>query len=506
MIRGRKPVKRRPRLREGELSKVEHLARIGAWRWDPKRDEVTWSKELYRIAGRNPREPAPTYKEHPDLFTPDSWERLQCAVEETLRNGKPYELDLEMVRPDGTSRWIMAHGEAERDAKGRIRGLRGTARDITERSKIVDALRESEQRFRLVANSAPVLIWKAGTDKGCTYFNQPWLEFTGRPVEDELGYGWAKGVHPEDLSQCLETYNKAFDQHRPFRMEYRLRRYDGQYRWILDTGVPRFNTDGSFAGYIGSAVDISDRKKAAEALSSVNQRLIEAQEQERRRIARELHDDINQRLGLVAIDLQNMAKTVALDARDDLPNKISQLFNSIMEIAQDVQALSHRLHSSKLEVLGVVAAMRAFCQELSEQQKVKIKFTHEKMPDSMPEAISICLFRILQEGLLNAVRHSGVKRFEAHLESTENQVQLTIRDEGEGFDPEAVESNRGLGLVSMRERVALAGGTISITSKPKEGTEVRVRVRIPDAERRETRKADRRSSLATSTVASTRTR
>src|SRR4029077_315129 len=121
---------------------------------------------------------------------------------------------------------------------------------------------ESEARFRLVANTAPVMIWMSGPDRLWTYFNQPWLEFTGRSTEAELGNGWAEGIHPEDSEKCLETYTKAFDQRQSFQMEYRLRRHDGEYRWIFDLGVPRWNADGSFAGYIGSCLDDTERKRA----------------------------------------------------------------------------------------------------------------------------------------------------------------------------------------------------------------------------------------------------
>jgi PAS domain S-box-containing protein len=135
---------------------------------------------------------------------------------------------------------------------------------------------ESEERFRLVGDTAPVLIWMSGNDRLCTYFNKPWLEFTGRSLEQELGNGWAEGVHPDDLRRCLDTYKQSFDRREKFRMEYRLRRHDGEYPWILDVGVPRFNEDGSFVGYIGIGVDVTDRKRAEEALQQAN-RGLEAQ-------------------------------------------------------------------------------------------------------------------------------------------------------------------------------------------------------------------------------------
>src|SRR6516165_7010353 len=139
-------------------------------------------------------------------------------------------------------------------------------RDITERHCAEEAVRESEQRFRLVADTAPVLMWMSGTDKLCTYFNKYWLDFTGRSIEEELGNGWVEGIHPDDLERCLDTYKRSFDRREGFRMEYRLRRHDGQYRWILVIGVPRFNQDGSFAGYIGSCIDVTERMKAEHRL------------------------------------------------------------------------------------------------------------------------------------------------------------------------------------------------------------------------------------------------
>jgi PAS domain S-box-containing protein len=336
-------------------------------------------------------------------------------------------------------------------------------------------VRESEERFRLVANTAPVMIWMAGTDRLCTYVNQPWLEFTGRPLDAELGNGWVDGLHNEDLKRCLETYSQAFEQRQSFEMEYRIRRNDGEYRWILDTGVPRFNSDGTFAGYIGSCLDITDRKLAEEALTSVGRRLIEAHEEERTWIARELHDDIVQRIALLAIELERWDHDIlgsVVDKHEYLQHTRQRLF----ELGTDIQALSHRLHSSKLEYLGLVATAKSFCHESSEQRNVRIEFSHSDVPATIPKEVSLCLFRVLQEALQNAVKHSADQNFRVEVRGTKEGISLAVRDSGIGFDWKDAMNRRGLGLISMRERLRLVNGELSIQSEPGRGTTVLARV------------------------------
>jgi len=343
------------------------------------------------------------------------------------------------------------------------------------RIRIQTARRESEERFRLLASTVPVLIRMSGTDKLCAYFNKFWLDFTGRTLESEVGNGWLKSVHPDDAPSCQDTYTRAFDRREAFRMEYRLRRHDGEYRWMLDIGAPRFNPNGSFAGYIGSALDITDHKKAQEALSSVSRRLIEAQEEERRYIARELHDDINQSVALLAIELQKLQDALP-ESSVACRSQTVELSKRTLDISKEVQSLSHRLHSSKLELLGVVAAMKSFCNELSAQQEVEISFVHSDVPRSLPREVSLCLFRVFQEALHNAVKHSGVRHLEANLRGVQGAILLTVRDSGVGFNVQEVIKDHGIGLISMRERVSLVKGTISIASKPTAGTEINVRI------------------------------
>jgi PAS domain S-box-containing protein len=350
-------------------------------------------------------------------------------------------------------------------------------RDVTALKEAEMAARESESRFRHVADNAPVMIWMSGLDKLCTYFNRTWLVFTGQPSDLEMGNGWTRGVHSEDLERCMGTYTSAFERRQPFEMEYRLRRHDGEYRWLLDIGIPRFNLDGSFAGYIGSCVDVSDRKEAEEAMASVSGRLIEAQEEERSRIARELHDDVGQRLTVLSWSLHELQKELPSDAAY-LSQRLAATLNKASEISNEVRVLSHELHSSLLDIVGLAAAMESFCQEFAEQHKVEIDFTHSDIPQDLPRDVSLCIFRILQEGLHNAAKYSGERRFAARLQPVSDGIELVIRDSGMGFDVQAAMKKQGLGLVSMRERVNLVKGTLSIASEPMKGTEIKVRVPV----------------------------
>jgi PAS domain S-box-containing protein len=339
-------------------------------------------------------------------------------------------------------------------------------------------LRESEKRFRLMADTTPALIWMCDKEGTVTYLNDRRIDFTGRDLATGFDDTWSKFIHPDDV-QSVQTANKrALEKQQGYSKEYRLRRRDGMYRWMLDIAAPRVNEDGSFAGFVGSAADITDQKLAHEALEKIGGKLIEAQEEERSRIARELHDDICQRLALLSMELEQATR----GSNSGRSPKLEEIRRHCAEIAGDVQALSHKLHSSKLEYLGLAAAIRSFCREFSQQHDVSVEFADENVPNFLPRDISLSLFRVTQEGLQNALKHSGVGQFSVVLQGSANEIQLEVSDHGGGFDVEAAKLDRGLGLVSMQERAHLVHGAFTIESSENGGTRILVRVPLADAQ------------------------
>jgi PAS domain S-box-containing protein len=255
--------------------------------------------------------------------------------------------------------------------------------------------------------------------------------------------------------------------------EVRFRRKDGQIRTGLGSAeLIELNGEQCVLSVIA---DITARKQAEEAMASVSSRLIDAQETERTRIARELHDDISQRIAMVSITLDSTRQALpasVIETKSQLEEALAQ----IGELGDDIQALSHRLHSSKLEYLGLEVAASSFCRELSARQNVKIDFRYGDVPGGLSDQISLCLFRVLQEALHNAVKYSGVDEFEVSFTGTPGEFELRVRDSGVGFEPKETSKGHGLGLISMKERLKLVRGELSIDSELGHGTTVLARV------------------------------
>ncbi|MFZ0522892.1 MAG: PAS domain S-box protein [Candidatus Acidiferrales bacterium] len=430
---------------------------------------VSWNAAARRLFGYSESE---IVGKPIETLIPHELLQEEGIFRQRLRTGERVEhFETVRIAKDGRTIPVSLTVSSIRDAAGAMVGFSTIARDITERKRIDQDLLESEQRFRLVADSAPVLIWMSGVDKLCTFFNKGWLDFTGRTPEQEMGEGWASGLHPEDLERCLGIYSSAFDDRVNFEMEYRLRRYDGKYRWIVDYGVPRFESDGTFRGYIGSCVDITDRKLTADSLEELSGRLITAQEEERSRIARELHDDFSQRLALLGIVLSQLWKKRPESAEEERI-VVRDLWNRTQEMASDVHRLSHQLHSSKLQHLGLGPALAGLCEEVSERYGIQVEFTEHGASSEIPKIVALCLFRVAQEALSNVVKHSRAQRAQVDLVNGNQVIGLRVADAGSGFDVALRGADVGIGLAGMRERLRLVGGRLSVESIPTRGTAI----------------------------------
>lgn len=381
---------------------------------------------------------------------------------------RQFELKYQGSLADGAHWFLLKATRLEHEDGGAV----VTHADITDRKRTEVVVLESEGRFSRLADALPVGVWMSDVEGACSYCNHTWLDLTGRPLERELGTGWLDAVHPDDRARCVTTYWRAFAAHAPFSMEYRIRRHDGQYRWLLNHGVPRYDADERFLGYLGGAIDFTDQRNAEQALRDLSGRLIAAQETERRRIARDLHDSVGQRMALLSMRIDELRHLLPPGAEGS--TAVAQLRADADVIAREVHSLSHRLHSAKLDALGLAEAVASHCREMA-AQGVLVDFADAGVPE-VPSAVALCVFRIVQEALANVAKHSGATAARVLLSSEANSLVLRVEDDGKGFAPH--QPSEGLGLVSMRERVRSARGQLRVASAPGCGTTIEARIPI----------------------------
>ena len=258
-------VRQELRASRDQLTLALDAARMGTWDWDVAGGRLEWSGGLEAIHGMEPGSFDGTFESFVSAVHPDDRERLQSAIAAALERHGPFEVEFRVVARDGSIRWVGGEGRVVTDAQGRAVRMIGIGRDVTDERRAEDGLRESEERFRLMADSAPALIWVSDAAGSCTYFNAGWVRFTGRPMERHLGDGWLEAVHPDDRTGWRTALADAVRRRAPFEVECRLRRADGEHRWVLARGVPRAGAaSGSFEGHVGSCTDVHERREAHE--------------------------------------------------------------------------------------------------------------------------------------------------------------------------------------------------------------------------------------------------
>jgi PAS domain S-box-containing protein len=407
------------------------------------------------------------------IIPPSLAEKERSAISRISENGRTVRKESIRVHKGGQQLKVAATFSAVRDSTGKVVEILNILRDITGVQSGGFVRHESEERFRVMADSTPVMIKSAGTDGELDFVNKAFLEFTGHRMDEMLGIGWAENIHPEDLQGCFEFRTTAFCERRLFQHEYRLRRHDGEYRWIVDTDVPRFDGDGRFIGYVGSNVDITDRKRAEELDARVN---------ERTRIARELHDTLLQSFHGLLLQFQTVYSLLPSrpdEARERLEKAISAATQAIIEGRDAVQAL----RSSTADTNDLATDIKTIGEELAAREsnssspafrvevEGKARNLHPKGRDEV--------HRIATEALGNAFRHARARNIEVEIRYEEEQFRLRVRDDGKGIDEQVLSAGGReghFGLHSMKERAEIAGGKLEVWSRHGAGTEIELTI------------------------------
>jgi PAS domain S-box-containing protein len=428
---------------------------------------------------------------------PDDQDRVATALKKSREGKGDFESIHRRLLPDGKIMWLAARGRTEFNHARKPLRMRGVSMDITARKEAEERARESEGKFLVMANSAPVIMWATGLDKLCTFCNQTWLDFTGRPLEQQLGTGWAESLHPEDRAGCVKTYSEAFDARQPFTQEYRVRRHDGQYRWISDHGVPRYDAQHNFLGFIGSGVDITEQKRAEDDALRMREELAHVSRVSTLvELGGALAHELNQPLTAILSNAQ--AAVRFLDAG---PAKVGELREILKDIAdedrragevivrmramlrkENARMASEDLNEIVHEVLGMLRS------ELLIRKMTSVTHLAPKLPQVIGDRVRLQqVFMNLIVNACDAMADELPPDRKVTIETKDTSdgfVRVSVSDHGSGFpvkdSAEMFEPFRttkpnglGLGLVICRSIIESHGGRLSVSNNRGRGATVR---------------------------------
>ncbi len=510
-ITERKQVETALRESEERLMLALESANMGTWDWDAKTDSFQCNHWQVALFGVRPGDFPGTGAEAMSRIHLEDRGRIATAVRRVLEEGVTVREEFRVVHADGSVRWLFGSGRPVQDEHGRGRHVVGVCLDITERhleqervNSLNDILEtrvreraaqlvEANERWDWVVRATNDGVWDWDLLHDQLYYSPRWKRMHGFQEDDRLESTeeWSARIHPQDRSRVSEALDRCLAGNgSQFHEEYRVRKKDGAYFWVLDRGIAIFDDQGHAIRMVGSETDITWRKKADELLREreaqlrdLGAKLLRAQEEERRRISRDLHDDVMQRMGALALELYGLASTTSSQDMA-LLSQIKGCGASAEQLTTDLQRMAHQLHPSVLEFGGLEMAVREQVNEFGARTGLSAELITQDVPKDLPLDHATCLYRVLQEGLQNVQKHAKATTVLVRLLRTGQGLGLCIHDDGQGIEhSDGASGRKGLGLTSMAERVGMLNGVFRIRTKPNNGTELHAWVPLEDVNR-----------------------
>jgi PAS domain S-box-containing protein len=524
-----KEVKQNLNLINERLTLATRAAAMGIWDWDISSDTLVWDNQMFELYGISKDSFPNCIEAWKNSLHPDDRAKALETTQKALSGNKEYDTEFRVLTPDGTIKYIKAYAQVLRNPKGSPLRMTGTNQDITALKQAENMLRESEKRYKSYIEVTGQLGWITNANGDVVEDLPSWRAYTGQNYEEIRGSGWSKAIHPDDLKYVLQIWAEAVITKEPYMAEYRIRRYDGDYRHFIARGIPTFKEDGSVREWVGTCIDITERKIMEEKLkkshgelekrveertaqlSEANMQLqqeidrckiIECElvssherlrylsdhlqrvgETERALLARELHDELGQVLTGMKMDVSWIANKLH---EDNMPvmERIRSLLAVIDGVIANIQRMSMQLRPVALDDFGLNEAVRILIKDF--EKKTDISFTIISEPHDLllEKEIATEVFRIFQEAVTNIVRHSDARNATIFLRKKRGSLIMEIKDDGKGTAKSDLLNPQSIGLTGMRERAYAIMGTLTIKGIQGKGTTITLNVPLSDDARK----------------------
>lgn len=484
-ITERKRVREALQENEYKLREAQRIAKLGYWEWDFIDNRIIISEETRCLFEQQQCELSQA--ELKKVIHPDDWQFYIKSLNKALRGEQSYNIEFRIVRPNGDVRFIYVWDEIVYDESGSPVRMFGTVQDVTERKQAEEKLQQVERELRLLIDTIPVNVWRANTDGAIDFTNRRLLKDSGFSQEDLEGWNWMKFIHPEDVTEFLSRWEAALASGKPMEMETRVLQDDGRYDWFLVLNVPFRDKKGNIIHWYGTSVDITTRKLAENQLKDFNKKLRalsaklqSAREEEGRRIALEMHDELGSTLTTLKWNLEEMH--IALSDVINIPQvsllrkKLDAMMILTNSLIQSVKRISSELRPPILDDLGLAAAVEWQARQFQERTGIVCDCDCALENLELNQEQSTAIFRILQEALTNVLRHAQATKVDISLKKKSEELVMSVRDNGRGITEEEKFKPSAFGILGMRERAYLLGGKVEINGVKDQGTVVTVRI------------------------------